>query len=377
MRASIAALSKSKAVLAGLVALVAVALVGTSVAYATMSKEVTLSLDGTSETVSASADTVGEVLDDQDIEITDRDFVAPSLDQPVTEGDRITVRFGRPLELSVDGKEQTYWVTSTDVSSALAEVGSRFLGSDLSTSRSASIGRDGMALEVVTPKTLKVQIGGKKMRKEKVTALTVKDALKELDVKVDKHDQVKPGLKQELDNGDKVVFTDIRVVTDRVKGEAIDYSTITREAAGMYEGNEKVVRSGREGARDVTYRKTFRNGQLVTTKVLRADVTREPVDAIVKVGTKEEVAAPTTNYASGGTVWDQLAQCESGGNWATNTGNGYYGGLQFTVSTWQGYGGTGMPHEASREEQIAVAERVQAGQGWGAWPACTASLGIG
>ena len=74
--------------------------------------------------------------------------------------------------------------------------------------------------------------------------------------------------------------------------------------------------------------------------------------------------------------WDRLAQCESGGNWSINTGNGYYGGLQFSLSTWQAYGGSGMPHQNSREAQIAVAERIQAGQGWGAWPACTAKLGI-
>ena len=77
-----------------------------------------------------------------------------------------------------------------------------------------------------------------------------------------------------------------------------------------------------------------------------------------------------------GSVWDRLAQCESGGNWSINTGNGFYGGLQFSLSTWRAYGGTGMPHEASREEQIAVAERVQDAQGWGAWPGCTAKLGI-
>ncbi|KHF44176.1 transglycosylase family protein [Saccharomonospora viridis] len=68
--------------------------------------------------------------------------------------------------------------------------------------------------------------------------------------------------------------------------------------------------------------------------------------------------------------WDAIAECESGGDWSINTGNGYYGGLQFKLSTWQAYGGTGMPHEASREEQIAVAERVLQGQGIGAWPVC-------
>ena len=84
-------------------------------------------------------------------------------------------------------------------------------------------------------------------------------------------------------------------------------------------------------------------------------------------------AVPTTAPAS---TWDSLAQCESGGNWGTNTGNGYSGGLQFSASTWAAHGGTGSAANASREQQIAVAQRVQASQGWGAWPACAAKLGL-
>ena len=80
--------------------------------------------------------------------------------------------------------------------------------------------------------------------------------------------------------------------------------------------------------------------------------------------------------AGGGTVWDALARCESGGNWSIATGNGYFGGLQFLPSTWRANGGVGMPHEASREEQIRVAENVRAKVGYSAWPACARRLGL-
>jgi resuscitation-promoting factor RpfA len=83
-----------------------------------------------------------------------------------------------------------------------------------------------------------------------------------------------------------------------------------------------------------------------------------------------------TANAAPASVWDRVAQCESSGNWQTNTGNGFYGGLQFTMSTWRGFGGQGMPHQASRDQQIAVAQRVLAAQGWGAWPACSSKLGL-
>ena len=89
-------------------------------------------------------------------------------------------------------------------------------------------------------------------------------------------------------------------------------------------------------------------------------------------------SAPAPVAANGG-VWDQLAICESGGNWSINTGNGYYGGLQFSYSTWLGYGGgvyAPTANLATREQQIAIAEKVLAGQGWGAWPACTSKLGL-
>lgn len=87
--------------------------------------------------------------------------------------------------------------------------------------------------------------------------------------------------------------------------------------------------------------------------------------------------APAPAVASAGSgVWDQLAKCESGGNWAINTGNGYYGGLQFSLSSWKAVGGSGYPHQASRDEQISRAEMLKARQGWGAWPACTAKLGL-
>lgn len=80
--------------------------------------------------------------------------------------------------------------------------------------------------------------------------------------------------------------------------------------------------------------------------------------------------ATGTASADSGVNWDAVAACESGGNWAINTGNGYYGGLQFTIGTWRSNGGSGSPHMASRSEQIRVAENVLRTQGIGAWPVC-------
>lgn len=107
---------------------------------------------------------------------------------------------------------------------------------------------------------------------------------------------------------------------------------------------------------------------------IHTSAARLAVAGVVAVGAPLVMAG--TAQAAPASTWDALAECESSGNWAANTGNGYSGGLQFSPSTWRAYGGEGRAHNAPRSEQIAVAERVLDGQGWGAWPACSSKLGL-
>jgi hypothetical protein len=106
----------------------------------------------------------------------------------------------------------------------------------------------------------------------------------------------------------------------------------------------------------------------------------EPEPAPAPAPEPEPAPAPAETTSTAGPIseatWDRVAQCESGGNWSINTGNGYYGGLQFNLNSWQWVGGTGMPHEASRATQIAMAQRLWERQGWNAWPACSRKLGL-
>ena len=361
----------------GIIALATVAIlsvIGAGFAYAAKSKTVTLSVDGKVTEVSTRGATVEEVLSDEGISVDKRDAVAPSLSSNVADGSRIAVRFGRPLTLNVDGEKDKYWVTANSVNEALGQLGFRFSDADLSASRSAPIGRTGLDLRVATEKAITVVDGAAKPRKVKTTSITVGEALKELDLKANEFDKVKPGESKEIDDGSRIVVTRISKVT-RTENVAIDNETIVRYDDSMLEGNGKTVREGSEGLKQVTYRFTRENGERTATKVLKSETLREPVSRIEVHGTKEP-APPAPDYSGGGTVWDELAECESGGNWATNTGNGYYGGLQFSLDTWQAYGGPGMPHEQSRETQIMIAEKIQAAQGWGAWPSCAAELGL-
>ncbi len=404
--AGLGRLLRRRAVIGGLVAVVALAVVAGSITLATLRHTVTLAVDGQDREVTSTAGTVGELLDEEGLTVGERDIVAPGPDEELTEGSEVTVRYARPFDVTVDGDEQTHWVTATSVSSALAEIGTVYDDSRLSTSRGASIGRGGASLNVVTPKKLTIALAGKKPVKRTMTVLTVADALKRLDVKVDKRDTVSPKPKASVEDGDKIVFTDVRVVQRRDKSVAVPHGTVRRNDPSALVGTTEVTRQGSDGVRDLTWKVTLRNGKEVDRKVVRRTVVRQPEATVISVGTKQpapepepapapssssssgssgssspapepapEPAAP--NYASGSTVWDQLAQCESGGNWAINTGNGYYGGLQFNVGTWQGYGGSGLPSQASREEQIRIATKVRdARGGYGAWPACSQSLGL-
>lgn len=115
------------------------------------------------------------------------------------------------------------------------------------------------------------------------------------------------------------------------------------------------------------HRKPTTTGRVIARTALAGAVAGAPL----------AVATPAAHAASDGT-WDRVAQCESGGRWNVNTGNGYHGGLQFSPRTWSGFGGSQfapVAHQATRAEQIVVAERVLAQQGWGAWPVCSRKAG--
>jgi len=369
-RGLVGRLVRSKTVLATLTAVALLSAAGTTFGYAALSNSVTLSIDGKPREISSMGNTVGEVLESQGIEIGEHDIVAPDLDEPVEDGTLINIRFGRPLELTVDGISTTHWVTSTDVSSALGEVGRTFQDARLSTSRGLTISRYGLDLEVITPKELTLVLAGKKPVKRELPALTVEDALEQMGVDLGVHDRATPGRAHQLEDGDRIVFTNVRWARKAIKGEVVGFKTIEQEDDSMTQGTTSVVRSGQDGKRNVSYRLIFRNGQLVKRHVMSTTMVRKPVPALINVGT-------AAAYATGSTVWDALARCESGGNWAINTGNGYYGGLQFNLGTWQAYGGSGLPSSASRETQIAIATKLRdASGGYGAWPGCASALGL-
>ncbi|MGY1854944.1 ubiquitin-like domain-containing protein [Modestobacter sp. SYSU DS0290] len=354
-----------------LFALVLLGLVGGSAAFYLAQKSVTLTIDGQSREISTYAGTAGEVLADEGLTPAAHDVVLPTADSAVHDGDTVVLNRARPLTLTVDGVRSEVHTTALSVDGALTELGFRSDNLVLSASRSERVPLDGMDLAITTSKDVTLVADGQR-RTVTTTAATAGDLLAEQGIALSATDRISLYPTQPL--LDAMVLQVTRVqVAEVAEVQPVDFATVETPDADAFTGEKTVTQQGVPGERTVTWRVTVTDGAETGREQVSSVVTKAPVDQLVTVGTKEKPAAPAV---AGGGVWDALAKCEAGGNWAANTGNGYYGGLQFNPGTWRANGGTGMPHQASREEQIAVAERVQASQGWGAWPSCTRKLGL-
>lgn len=358
-------------------AAVVTTLVAGAIGVSHLDKSVTLSVDGKTSTVHAFGSTVGDILSKQDIKVGSHDVVVPAPGSPVSDGQKVVVRYGRKLTVTIDGKTREYWTTATTVNAALQELGIRADSAKLSASRSQTLGRQGLVLSVTTPKDVVVRVDGKNLTGTS-TGATVADVLTELGVRQDSDDRVKPGLTTPVTDGLKIAVQ--RVTASQVKATQVVPAPVTKKSdSTLYKGQTKTLTAGSDGAKIVTYKITKVDGKVESKKAIGSTVTEQPVAKVLAVGTKARPStpAPSAGNTSGAGInlsnaamWDRIAQCESGGNWSINTGNGYYGGLQFATSSWLANGGDDFAPRAdlaSRAEQITVANRYYAKAGLGPW----------
>ncbi len=362
----------------------ALAVAAGSVGVAHLDKAVALTVDGSPRSVHVFGGTVRDALEKSDIRVGEHDVVVPSLDAAISDGDHISVRYGRKLVVTVDGQRREYWTTATTVDAALRDVGVRADGAVLTASRSQTLGREGLALSVTTPKDVTILDGGKR-RTVTTTAPQVGAVFGQLGIEHDADDTVDPGVSTTVRDGMTITLTRIETKT-QTKTESVAFKTTRSNDSSMAAGTTKTVTAGKAGAKKVTRELRYVNGKLSGTKVVKTVVTKKPVAAVVKVGTKKAAVSSSSSSSSaprsaGNTsgaginlanaaMWDRIAQCESSGNWSINTGNGYYGGLQFATASWLAYGGADFAPRAdlaSRAEQITVANRYYAKAGLSPW----------
>jgi uncharacterized protein YabE (DUF348 family) len=270
--------------------------------FAYVDKSVTLSVDGKTSAVHVFGSTVADVLANQDIKLGAHDLVAPAVSSPIKDNQKVVVRYGRLLTVTVDGQTKEFWTTSTTVAGALAELCIRADSAKLSVSRSQPLGRMGLAMAVTTPKSVTVAVDGKTLTAQ-TTGATVADVLTELKVTVGAKDRIAPALTTPVgSSGLKVAVA--RVKQKGVKtNQAIGFGTQRRNDASLFTGDTKTLRAGKLGNRVISHLQTWVNGKLESDKLSGSGVSAGPVSRILAVGTKARpVAAAPVSSGGGSTV---------------------------------------------------------------------------
>lgn len=341
-------------------------------------KDVTIDVNGQQMDLVTMSNSVEGALKQAGIKIGPDDLIVPSPSERLTRTESIKVRSAKSVAVVVDGQEKTIKSTALTVDELVSEIGSEIGGVNegdlLSKGRDTVIPADGMKLDITRPKVVSINDGGD-VTYTQMAASNVGDLLRRRNINLNPEDVVTPSITSPVKAGMDVRID--RVRTDQVR-ETVPFEAPAnyKDDATAFEGDEVVEEAGTPGSKEVKRSIRIVNGKEESNTVISEKEVTPAKPATIKRGTKAKSSAP---LVANGSVWDSLAQCEAGGNWAINTGNGFSGGLQFTPSTWLAYGGgqyAPQAHLATREQQIAVASKVQAGQGWGAWPACTAKLGL-
>lgn len=340
----------------------------------TAHKTVTLTVDGAQMTVSTMKTRVIDVVTENGFDVDERDDLFPAGDQRVQNAENIVLRRSKPLEITFDGQDtKQVWTTASTVDEALAQLAMTDTA-PAAASRGSRLPLEGMSLPVVSAKTVQINDGGA-VRTVTLAAPNVGSLLAEAGVPLAQNDRVVPAASSPVIAGMQIQVTRIRMekVTERRPLEPIAQRI---EDPTMNMSRQVLEDPGAPGTQDVTFAVATVNGA-ETGRLPVANVVIAPArQSVLRVGAKPGTEVPEV---TNGLIWDALARCESGGNWAINTGNGYFGGVQFDQNTWERQGGLRYASRAdlaTREEQIAIAEVTRARQGWGAWPTCSGRTGV-
>jgi uncharacterized protein YabE (DUF348 family) len=358
----------------GLYSAVLAGLVGGTAAFAVGpdGHTVTLVVDGSSKQISTTAAEVGQVLQNAGYHVGSHDLVAPATNSKIHNGTTIVYKRGRLLHLNVDGTTKDVWTTAPTVSQALADLG--YSAADfVSVSRATRLPLGVTDLAVREPKQVEL-VHDHTSSTLTTTEPTVAAVLAAANITLGASDAVTPAADTPLQDGMKIVVQRVSVKQVTLR-ESLAFAVQKVGDSSMYQGQSSVTTAGVTGTANVVYDYTYVDGKKTKTTKVSSTVLSAPKPQVVHVGTKAAPAAPPAS--SSGLNWDAVAQCESGGNWHINTGNGFYGGLQFDYSTWLSNGGGAYAARAdlaTRDQQIAVATRLYNARGSSPWPVCGRNL---
>ncbi|WP_405178232.1 transglycosylase family protein [Nocardia sp. NBC_01377] len=366
--------SRSPLLYAAIAALLMTLIVGAAMAIVNR-KTVTVVVDGEQTTETTMSRNVAGLLRAAGFDVSDRDLVRPNPAAALVDGATIVFNRAREITLTIDGKAQKVWTTGVTAGEAMEQLK---ISADnyVAPARGERLPLIGASMRVSTPRTVALLDGIGNTVDVRLAAPTVGEFLTVAGIPLIEQDSVEPAADTPLTDGMKVVVTRQRI-EKRVETMPLDPPENVIEDVTMNMSRAIVEEKGAPGVQDVTFAVTMLNGSEIGREQIASTVTVPAQPKTVRKGAKPGTEVPPVRD---GAIWDALARCESTGNWAINTGNGYYGGIQFDQSTWERQGGTRYAPRAdlaTREEQIAIAEVTRARQGWGAWPGCTGRLGLG
>ncbi|WP_411375908.1 ubiquitin-like domain-containing protein [Arthrobacter sp. MPF02] len=359
--------------------LVLCALVVGLVAFVGNNKTVTLNVDGKVTSVQTFGGTVGQVVKSANLELKPTDKVSPALDASVRNGTVINVNQAKEVQVSLDGAEKTVNTTARDVAGLVTELGVAS-ASSVSAPRDAQLAVTGSFVSISTPKTVSIVADGK-VNTATTTAATVGKVLEDAGLTLGANDRTSQPANAHVVNNMVVKVSRVDNAQTAVTTEDVPFETVITESAELLKGERKVAQEGSAGKLEKTFKLVLVDGREASRTLVSETVAVQPVAEKVTVGTKPkpvaQAAAPAGNNTGAAApammneaMWDKIAQCESGGNWSINTGNGYYGGLQFDIRTWIGAGGGAYAPNASlatKAQQIDIANRVYAQRGLQPW----------
>ena len=360
--------------------LVLCGLVAGLVAFVGNNKTITLNVDGKASSVQSFGGTVEQVVKSANLELKPGDRVSPSLDATVQNGTVININQAKEVKVSLDGAEKTVNTTAQDVEDLVTELGVAS-ASSVSAPKDATLALAGSYVSISTPKTVSIVADGK-VNTATTTAPTVGKVLEDSGVTLGANDRTSQPANANVVNNMVIKVSRVDTSQTAVTSEDVPFQTVTAENADMLKGEKEVTQAGAAGKLERTFKLVLVDGREASRTLVSENVAVQPVTEKVTVGTKDKpapqaAAAPAAANTGAAApammnegMWDKIAQCESSGNWSINSGNGYYGGLQFDIRTWLGAGGGAYAPNASlatKAQQIDIANRVYAQRGLSPW----------
>jgi uncharacterized protein YabE (DUF348 family) len=369
---------RSRLVVGSVYGVITAALVAGTTAFVSLDKNVTISVDGQLTKVRTYAASVDGVLHRAGVTVGPHDSLTPTPSTKVHDGTTITIARGRLLTLTIDGVTHQAWVTGDNVDEVLQQAGLRIpQAADVSVDRDARVPLTGMNISINLPHLVNVRVDGT-VHSIVSTQTTLAGVLAEAGITVNPADQVSTDLQTRPFDGLYVII--LRISSGQeLQSSQIPFTSSTVNDPTLLIGTKKVEQVGKVGTMVATYQDGYVDGVQTTKSLVAQQVTVPAVAQITGIGTKPKPKPkpkPVVIYkiAVDGLNWKALSDCEAGGR-PNAFDPPYYGMYQFRANTWHAVGGTGLPSQASANEQTYRAQLLFKRSNWRTqWPVCGHNL---